>query len=1157
MDGNIVSAGHFITAVLEHMGYLTQADYLTAFRSFFRDAGALIYFLAAVFSLISVLLYGSARAVRYLLLGPAIYWFLVGPVTEVEGVVWKLGGGQERGILGEEGREAAVQGRDEVIENVGVPSSRSIKVSTGFWLFAKPINDLVQEIVDLFLDDEDEEALMVADKVRGLELISRMLPNDPGLIQRLEGGVLKFCGESYHAALGMAESSIKNRATQGLRSNTRTEAHPRLNEIYNKKQADFNASLKKMIPTYESGFAEWIELVGRPSSFWNNLFGWLGLNQSGYQKAKGAYDITNNMPVPTISCAQAWDIFFEELLVKSSATVPDALRLTSGLWKDKNAYDRACRMLSRKLYDDSSNQECNLVPGIALATLWNHTSRGDTFGRVLARHSTYKDPLNPGEHNTSYSSMSQGFAPLMQKIGGTGIFGPLTQVFSFGGQFSSNVLTEKIEHLPSGVVQRTTEWAPNVEVFAVNGIDHATYISMPAYQTNRVRQQLLTWALQMPYYQGILLYFISIIYPFVCLLVLIPGKAVAVLQLPLFWLWVKSWDIGFAAIVLLEKVLYNMLPNWNLPPELKVTSVNNFWTHDKLPTILSEGYNFNHIQGIAMHYSVLALCTMSIPAWTGAFILKGKQSMLSSFTNAIDSQARNAGERSASAHSITSANERAQMMKQIKGAAIQTSRLQAGGVSGGLRGVTARFLGSGVAISGELSSHVKSFTGKSPVEDLKSSLKSAGNLVTKTLKEENDRFGHEAQLEGAMRGAYDPVLGRWGKLQMLNDAYAAALDGGGAALQGGFETNDEKANSVEAMVQSYIKRDKDLTSIGSNIAAAEGSFIASSSLGLTNKLSSALSGNLKVEDIPALSQNLIGLGAVIEAAVNDNESTVLEFRKNAINMFTGSMIQAANSKGYTADDLAQRVLSVQIGQEGREFSKNIYDNMDGSTIMGALYKSLHSHVSSVGGPESIGEYVLSMGGNRVVETFTKEEYQKMIDNGDILPDRSGDHWNRNIIEYGKYMFHYIHSDGANMAFKPAQFINLDSYYSKTVTEEELSNYEAIFKSDPTKYRDKFNEEFESFRIRASEITNTNINFSGTEKEVAFQLIDWVRKIEPLQLPQDFRGNPQMQFSLPDNLEDYAERSPIHVIYEVSNWLERQNAMSSQNNHKQELRITDE
>lgn len=1161
--GGVVSAGHFIAGVLEHMGYQTQARYLEKFQSFFRDAGALIYFFAAVFSLLSVLLFGSARAVRYLLVGPALYWFLVGPVSNVEGVVWKLGGGEPRGLLGQTGMEAAQRDRDDVIRNMGTEPQRNIRVATGFWLFVRPINEITERVVDLFLDDEDSEALMVADKVRGLELISRMIPEDAGMIHRLEHGLLAHCGKSYHAALGLAENYIKDRATHGLPQRARSTSTTRINEITSKKQEDFDNAIMQYMPTGDTKFKEFIEAVRTVS-----------------KPAARAYDVNEGKVLDDIPCHLGWDIFFDELFARSAHTAPDTLRLTSGMWQSEGAFEKACNLLSRKILDDEPEQECNLVPGIALATFWNHTSRGDTFGRVLARHSTYQDPLNPGEHSKDFSVISQGFSPSLKKqvFDGATILGPVAQVFAIGGHLVHQSLSEKINEGPDGIISRTTEFAPNVQISAINGIDHATYTSMPAYETNRVRQQLLTWALQMPYYQGVLLYLIAISYPFIALLVLVPGKAVNFLNVPLFWLWVKSWDVGFAAIVLLEKVLYNMLPNWALPNALRRT-----WTWSDLPMILGEGYNFNHIQGVAQHYSVLAMCTMAIPAITGAMILKGKRNLLGNFTNAIDNQSRSAASRSAGAHSITTANERAQMMKQIAGAAIQTPRLQAGGVGGGLRGGSARFGALTQVFSSGLQDASKKsgsfFTDKGDAkwqEHLKGSLDAQHSIASKMagkfpeyLSGVGSRIGAEAQLDSALQASFG-TLGRWSEAQMFNDAYAGALDGAGAVMQGGFESNDVNVGFLNQMVSQFKERTNDVTNMSARIAAAEGHFIYE---GLKAGTMQITDSSLKGEVGSVVRGVAIG-GALAALATNQDgrfsesikllseEGVVRKFRNQAIGNAVDFSLQESIGAGYESKELASRFLTLGVAGVTTEMLKpynEIQETMGGS-ITGSIYSSLFNHASPVvGGMEGFGSvergagissYVGTLGGDRVEVTMTKEQYKEKVEAGDIVPDSVKSHFSENIMEWGKAAESFVDGYGA-FTSKPFQYMgqgfNVGS--ADKIRLSEIHQASEYRERQPIAYAELFHSSLTHFQESMTHLNQPALTFNGDDASVALQVVDWAMKsdLASVPVPKDNKGNEQLEYVLRSDLTEVAKDSPAHAIQEVTHWLEMRYGIMSQMN----------
>jgi hypothetical protein len=72
------------------------------------------------------------------------------------------------------------------------------------------------------------------------------------------------------------------------------------------------------------------------------------------------------------------------------------------------------------------------------------------------------------------------------------------------------------------------------------------------------KERLIHTALSLPYYQGLGLYFLGITFPFFALLLLIPGKAQGFLMWFMLWLWVKTWDIGFAIVMKLDTLFWGL-----------------------------------------------------------------------------------------------------------------------------------------------------------------------------------------------------------------------------------------------------------------------------------------------------------------------------------------------------------------------------------------------------------------------------------------------------------------------------------------------------------------------------------------------------------------------------------------------------------------------
>ncbi|MCB9030341.1 MAG: hypothetical protein H6619_04755, partial [Deltaproteobacteria bacterium] len=73
--------------------------------------------------------------------------------------------------------------------------------------------------------------------------------------------------------------------------------------------------------------------------------------------------------------------------------------------------------------------------------------------------------------------------------------------------------------------------------------------------------ELHVWSRMVPYFQGQLLYFLALAYPFACMLIVVPGMHTMFFQWMQFWIWVKLWDLGFALAMMIERTIWAMTVN--------------------------------------------------------------------------------------------------------------------------------------------------------------------------------------------------------------------------------------------------------------------------------------------------------------------------------------------------------------------------------------------------------------------------------------------------------------------------------------------------------------------------------------------------------------------------------------------------------------------
>ena len=82
--------------------------------------------------------------------------------------------------------------------------------------------------------------------------------------------------------------------------------------------------------------------------------------------------------------------------------------------------------------------------------------------------------------------------------------------------------------------------------------------------------QLRYFASSIPYIQGMLLYLLAVAFPFFAIFLVVPEKATAFLTWCSLWIWVKSWDVGFAGVHVARDVLWHLTRGW----------INNFDQRD-------------------------------------------------------------------------------------------------------------------------------------------------------------------------------------------------------------------------------------------------------------------------------------------------------------------------------------------------------------------------------------------------------------------------------------------------------------------------------------------------------------------------------------------------------------------------------------------------
>ncbi len=140
--------------------------------------------------------------------------------------------------------------------------------------------------------------------------------------------------------------------------------------------------------------------------------------------------------------------------------------------------------------------------------------------------------------------------------------------------------------------------------------------------------QLKYFAQAVPYIQGFLLYLLGIAFPFFAIFLVIPSRAMSFFAWMGMWAWVKSWDVGFAAVHAARDVLWYMLRG-----RVNVHGEDLNW--DDPMSVISVIYNNDPFYGENTYWLIVSMMTISIPFITAHAFL-GATGLFGMFSGTID-----------------------------------------------------------------------------------------------------------------------------------------------------------------------------------------------------------------------------------------------------------------------------------------------------------------------------------------------------------------------------------------------------------------------------------------------------------------------------------------------------------------------------------------
>ncbi len=581
----VASSGTLVAAALESAGYFYQSYLLDALASPFSESvGALLYVIGGIVALATFAVLGQYKLGFALLLWPGIFMATVFERTESTGTHW-LFAKENRSEVALKEQINALTGKE------GATDLQPVKVSTLFSKYNDLISSSSQEIVKVLVGEQKK---VDANFILRNELFTRLHSQtieDPGVRELIHSGFLRHC---------------RSLVVWGRKSR-QPNLPPSQREHY-KQLFDMNYKIRQIrlnSPTLDH----------------------LADLKADYQ-TKWASIVTNGGEI------------------EDAVDVRNIYSWLKDLDKGETQLEGAARLNKiqqmRQEVETEGPYSCNQIWNLVMVDLHRYAKRAvGNIGKVAA--------LNGIDEQEIYFDLAKMAKPDERNSFGNGSAEDISRVLDILYKYTARFILRNEIHQGNissflyDYVNRTKEF---------NEVDAPGETGLAFVERARVgnkewqeRTRLMTSAATLPYYQGLLLYFLAITFPLFALLLLIPGKHPGFLLWFVLWLWAKSWDIGFAIVMLLDNVLFSLIAR-GLNAEQGLYQSDNPRDYD-FASYMFAIQEMDPTFQLSTYYSIVAVALQAVPIVTSYLILgtmRGGSGLISAgmdnYSNTLASAAR-------------------------------------------------------------------------------------------------------------------------------------------------------------------------------------------------------------------------------------------------------------------------------------------------------------------------------------------------------------------------------------------------------------------------------------------------------------------------------------------------------------------------------------
>lgn len=516
------SVSTLVGAAMESAGHLAQSRMLDMLnRPGADNLAGLLFLISIIGAVITVAVGGSYRLGKWLLVGPAIYFFLIATRVPSQGASWRFAD-RERPMS--EVMEATRGILDGV--SAGEAGGTAGNVSYFFSVWDRLTSEVVQDSIALLRLTEDGSDLdFIAKTDRYLQLYGRHT-NDPYLTLLLNLSLNNRCSNYFVLQWTAGNPDAPPH---------RIRAANRQLRAWGEDRAFFNLGEHQV------------------------LQGWVRVILQG-SPVVGYVDQPMN-------CMQLWQLAVEVTRVAFSSQFIDTL-VGMRLPREQGAAqarERLARKFGMRLQNGRVIQDSGVAPEQRLRMAINELT-----ARIVLRE------LSQVRRNLVAMDMDEH--PQVS--------------FGEGGM--------KLDHETSRAIR------------ALGYADEFQY-----------KGEIIGAALTMPHVQGMILYFLAMTFPFFALVTMIPGRHMAIGTWMGLWLWAKLWDFGFAVVMMVDNILYALLPHG--PP---LNDRDLLEPRRALSTI----FEVDPTYSAHTYYNLVACCLFAVPVVTGFLVHRSGRELVSSIS---------------------------------------------------------------------------------------------------------------------------------------------------------------------------------------------------------------------------------------------------------------------------------------------------------------------------------------------------------------------------------------------------------------------------------------------------------------------------------------------------------------------------------------------